>query len=111
MSKVYLVIRRLKTTYFIESSKESTVQSVKKQIEHITGVSTLNQRLTITKFNTELLDDNLLEDFNINSVTATPHQPMELALQIRSDTYGDFEPVQVTPYMTPQSIEESLPKE
>merc|ERR1712187_19925 len=100
---VFLMIRRLKLTIFLDAMEVTTVYEVKKMVEGITGHGTKNQRL----YNVDdsvLEDDKTLRDCGLTISTAMAHVPAELGLAVRDEETGKWEELVKTPYTLPPEL-------
>merc|ERR1712187_689129 len=100
---VFLMIRRLKLTIFLDAMEVTTVYEVKKMVEGITGHETKNQRL----YNVDesvLEDDKTLRDCGLTISTAMAHVPAELGLAVRDEETGKWEELVKTPYTLPPEL-------
>ena len=94
------MIRRKKTTLFLDAKENTTVGEIKKIIHGITKVEPENQRL---HFKEDILEDNkLLSDYNLTVSTAKAQSPATIGL-----AYGD-EDLEITPFSTPPDLPEVM---
>ncbi|KAH6944744.1 hypothetical protein HPB50_004770 [Hyalomma asiaticum] len=96
---VFLMVRRKKTTIFMDAKETTSVRELKKMIAGITKVAPENQ--VLYKGDQCLEDEKVLADFGIHSSTAKPPSPAVLVLAFRDPLTGKFEPLEVTPYSRP----------
>ncbi|KAH6940092.1 hypothetical protein HPB50_024712 [Hyalomma asiaticum] len=96
---VFLIVRRKKTTIFLDAKETTSVHELKKMIAGITKVAPENQ--VLYKDDQCLDDEKVLADCGIKSSTAKPGTPAVLVLAFRDPLTGKFEPLEVTPYSTP----------
>ena len=97
--EVFTMIRRQKSTLFIDAKENSTVLELKKMIEGIIKVPPNHMRLIIDSTKQSMDDDNqTLADCGLTSVAAKAYSPALLYLCYRKSTGGnenDWEPVDV----------------
>ncbi|RWS14180.1 RNA polymerase II transcription elongation factor-like protein [Dinothrombium tinctorium] len=99
---VFLMVRRKKTTIFLDAKETTLVIELKKMIAGILKVSTEDQRLY---YNKELMDDShYLSDYNLNASTAKAQCPAEVHLTLRDVKTGKFEAIEITPLSTPPEL-------
>jgi len=98
---VFLMVRRKKTTIFLDAKETTTVLDLKKMIEGITKQSPADQML----FNQEDLvmeEEKSLSDYGLTSASAKAQQPAEVGLAYRCD--DGWEEQEKTPYSNPPEL-------
>lgn len=82
------MIKRKKTTIFLDCKENSTVNEIKKMIEGILKVQPENQLLYKDK--TVMEDGKTVAEYNLNSLTSRAQTPSLLGLCLRDlgDCYG-----------------------
>ncbi|XP_015782735.1 elongin-B-like [Tetranychus urticae] len=102
---VFLMVRRRKTTIFLDCKENTTVLEIKKMIAGITKVDVEDQRLY---YNDEILEDNrCLSEYYINDATAKAQSPATIGLAFREFNSSDsnkFEKHEITPLSTPPEL-------
>ncbi|XP_018341469.1 PREDICTED: transcription elongation factor B polypeptide 2-like [Trachymyrmex septentrionalis] len=103
-NKVYLVIRRKKTTLYLDVPESTQVIKLKEMILPIFKVQPQDQRLLIMFLNNdhldeykELSDSTQLFQCGLTSLTAVVTNPAIIGLAVRQED-GSFENLEVTPY-------------
>eukprot|EP00092_Neocalanus_flemingeri_P040038 GFUD01043608.1.p1 GENE.GFUD01043608.1~~GFUD01043608.1.p1 ORF type:complete len:120 (+),score=42.29 GFUD01043608.1:57-416(+) len=99
---VFLMVRRKKSTIFLDAKETTTVLDLKKMIEGITKKSPGDQQL-FNKEDTVMDDDKSLNDYGLTSAVAKAQQPAEVGLAFRGDE-GGWEEMEKTPYSTPPEL-------
>jgi len=101
---VFLMVRRKKTTIFLDAKETTTVMELKKMIEGITKKSPADQQL-YNKEDAVMEDDKSLSDYGLSSTVAKAQQPAEVGLAIRGeDGTSGWEELEKTPYSTPPEL-------
>ena len=96
------MIRRKKTTMFIDAKENTTVAELKRMIEGITKTPPNQQRL----FNRDAVvmdDDKTLSDCGLTSTLAKAQSPAEIALACMAE-HGVWEDAEKTPYSNPPEL-------
>jgi len=96
-----MMIRRHKTTIFLEAKETTPVSEIKKMIEGILKKPPTEQKL-YNKEDLPMDDDKCLSDYGITSVEASVQNPIEVGLALMID--GVFEVLEKTPYSTPPEL-------
>jgi len=97
---VFLMIRRNKTTIFLDAKENNTVYELKKMIEGILKFKPEDQQLFKDE---EMIDDNKsLSDVGFTSQTARAQSPAEIGLAIKVD--GSFEELKKQEYSSPPEL-------
>jgi transcription elongation factor B subunit 2 len=81
---VFLMVRRKKTTIFLDAKETTTVMELKKMIEGITKKSPADQQL-YNKEDAVMEDDKSLSDYGLTSTVAKAQQPAEVGLAFRGE--------------------------
>jgi len=101
---VFLMVRRKKTTIFLDAKETTTVLELKKMIEGITKKAPHDQQL-YNKDDTVMEDDKSLSDYGLTSAVAKAQQPAEVGLAFRGGDGGSgWEELEKTPYSTPPEL-------
>ncbi|XP_013422017.1 elongin-B [Lingula anatina] len=96
---VFLMIRRKKTTIFIDAKESTTVGELKKVVEGILKTPPEDQKLFKDD---EPLDDNkALGDCGFTSSTARAQAPATIGLAFKEE---DGDTVEITPLSTPPEL-------
>jgi len=100
---VFLMVRRKKTTIFLDAKENTTVGDLKKMIEGITKKPPSEQQL-FNKEDTVMEDDKNLSDYGLTSTVAKAQAPAEVGLSFKQDGTGDWEDLEKTPYSSPPEL-------
>lgn len=103
---VYLMIRRKKSTIFIDAKETTTVLEVKKIIEGILKIAPQDQQL-FNKENIIMEDDRMIQDYGLCSTTTSAQNPGKLGMAVRT-TVDKFEDLELTPYSAPPDLAELM---
>lgn len=96
------MIRRKKTTIFLDSKETTSVLELKKMVEGITKIAPDYQRLYTDD---QVMDNNkTLGDYNLNSSTAKAQAPATVGLAYRDPDSGKFEPLEITVLSNPPEL-------
>jgi len=120
--EVFLMVRRRKTSMFLDAKTDTPVLEVKKMIEGIMNVAVVDQQLyylagasamdnALDPTQYTLLEDNkLLGDYGINTQTARPQLPATIALSTRDSAAGihEFEAIGIDPLSIPPELPEVM---
>ncbi|CAN8004035.1 hypothetical protein HPB47_026285 [Ixodes persulcatus] len=99
---VFLMVRRKKTTVFLDAKETTSVRELKKMIAGITKVAPENQMLYKDE---QCMDDNkMLTEYGLNSSTAKAQAPATVGLAFRDPDSGKFENLDVTPLSSPPEL-------
>lgn len=98
---VFLMIRRKKTTIFLDAKENTRVSDLKKMIEGITKKPPSEQML-YNKEDVAMQDDKTLADYGLSSTVAKAQSPAEVGLAFMVD--GSFEELEKTPYSAPPEL-------
>eukprot|EP00088_Acartia_fossae_P032479 TRINITY_DN33249_c0_g1_i1.p1 TRINITY_DN33249_c0_g1~~TRINITY_DN33249_c0_g1_i1.p1 ORF type:complete len:118 (+),score=43.21 TRINITY_DN33249_c0_g1_i1:27-380(+) len=99
---VFLMVRRKKTTIFLDAKETTTVIDLKRMIEGITKQAPSLQQL-YNKDDVVMEDEKLLFDYGLSSVVAKAQQPAEVGLAFRNED-GSWEELEKTPYSNPPEL-------
>jgi len=98
---VFLMIRRKKTTIFLDAKENTKVSDLKRMIEGITKKPPAEQRL-YNKEDVLMEDEKTLTDYGLSSSLAKAQSPAEVGLSFMND--GTFEELEKTPYSSPPEL-------
>jgi len=98
---VFLMIRRKKTTIFLDAKENTKVSDLKRMIEGITKKPPPEQRL-YNKDDVLMEDEKTLADYGLSSSLAKAQSPAEVGLSFMND--GTFEELEKTPYSSPPEL-------
>lgn len=99
---VFLMVRRKKTTIFLDAKETTTVLDLKRMIEGITKKSPTDQQI-YNKDDIVMEDDKSLCDYGLTSSAAKAQQPAEVGLAFRGDE-GGWEDLEKTAYSIPPEL-------
>jgi len=99
---VFLMVRRKKTTIFLDAKESTTVLELKKMIEGITKKAPSEQQL-YNKEDTVMDEDKSLSDYGLTAAIAKAQQPAEVGLAFKGDE-GGWEELEKTPYSVPPEL-------
>jgi len=99
---VFLMVRRKKTTIFLDAKETTTVSDLKKMIEGITKKAPADQQL-FNKDDVVMEDDKSLLEYGLTSAGAKAQQPAEVGLAFRNED-GSWEEQEKTPYSNPPEL-------
>jgi len=99
---VFLMVRRKKTTIFLDAKESSTVLDLKKMIEGITKKAPADQQL-YNKEDTVMDDDKSLADYGLTAAVAKAQQPAEVGLAFKSEE-GGWEELEKSAYSIPPEL-------
>lgn len=99
------MIRRRKTTIFLDTKEDATVADVKKMLSGIIKRAPEDQRLC---YNKQILEDKqeLRTYFQ-----AKAHNPASIGLMLKDEQTGKFEQYEVTPYSDPPELPSAMEKD
>jgi len=100
---VFLMVRRKKTTMFLDAKDTTTVLELKKMIEGITKRAPADQRL-YNKDDEIMEDDSQLQECGITNAVAKAQLPAEVGLAFRSEFDGAWEDLEKVPYSNPPEL-------
>jgi len=95
------MIRRKKSTFFLDAKENTTVQELKRMIEGITKKPPGEQRL-FNKEDAIMEEDKTLADYGLTSSLAKAQSPAEVGLAFSDG--GVFEELEKTPYSSPPEL-------
>jgi len=99
---VFLMVRRKKTTIFLDAKESTTVLELKKMIEGITKKSPSEQQL-YNKDEAVMDEEKSLSDYGLTAALAKAQQPAEVGLAFKGDE-GGWEELEKTPYSIPPEL-------
>jgi len=99
---VFLMVRRKKTTIFLDAKESTTVLELKKMIEGITKKSPSEQQL-YNKEDAVMDEEKSLSDYGLTAALAKAQQPAEVGLAFKGDE-GGWEELEKTPYSIPPEL-------
>jgi len=103
---VFLMVRRKKTTIFIDAKEDTTVLNLKRMVSGITKVLPEDQKL-FTNNKEEMKDEKHLSDYGLNATYAKPQNPATVSLVFRDDS-GNWEDVDIAPLSQPPELPEVM---
>lgn len=96
------MVRRKKTTIFLDAKENTTVQELKKMVEGITKVPPENQELYKDD---QIMDPSkTLGDYGLNSSTAKAQAPAQVGLAYKDSETDKFELLEITPLSSPPEL-------
>ncbi|XP_054719752.1 elongin-B-like [Uloborus diversus] len=99
---VFIMVRRKKTTIFLDAKENTTVHELKKMVEGITKVPPENQLL--------YKDDQVMEghktlgEYGLNCSTAKAQAPAQVGLAYKDSETQRFELLEITPLSNPPEL-------
>ncbi|GFW18288.1 elongin-B [Trichonephila clavipes] len=99
---VFLMVRRKKTTIFLDAKETTTVYDLKKMVEGITKVPPENQELY--KDDEAMDPQKILGDYGLNCSTAKAQAPAQVGLAYRDSETRGFESLEITPLSNPPEL-------
>jgi len=96
------MVRRKKTTIFLDAKESTTVLELKKMIEGITKKSPSEQQL-YNKDEAVMDEEKSLSDYGLTAALAKAQQPAEVGLAFKGDE-GGWEELEKTPYSIPPEL-------
>jgi len=98
---VYVMVRRKKTTIFLDAKESTTVGELKRMIEGITKKPPTEQRL-FNREDTVMEDEKTLIECGLTASVAKAQNPAEIGLAYMEDS--GFEELEKTPYSSPPEL-------
>jgi len=95
------MVRRKKTTIFLDAKESTTVLELKKMIEGITKKSP--SELQLYKDDAVMDEEKSLADYGLTAALAKAQQPAEVGLAFKGDE-GGWEELEKTPYSIPPEL-------
>jgi len=92
---VFLMVRRKKTTIFIDAKEDTTVLELKRMIAGILKVLPEDQKLF--RDSIQLDESKKMSDYGLNAGTAKPQLPATIALVFKDETGVDIAPLSQPP--------------
>merc|ERR1712117_693273 len=99
---VFLMIRRQKTTIFMDAKESTMVLELKKMLQGITKRNADDMKLF--KDDVPLEDNKSLGDNGFTSSTARAQAPATVGLAFRPDPESDFEALEIAALSTPPEL-------
>lgn len=99
------MIRRQKTTIFLDTKENATVADVKKMLSGIIKRPPEDQKLAYEK---QILDDR--EELR-HYFQARAQCPAVIGLMLRNEETGEFEQLHITPYSDPPELPSAMEKD
>lgn len=96
------MVRRKKTTIFLDAKEYTTVNELKKMVEGITKVPPEDQILY--KDDQVMQPDRVLGDYVLNCSTAKAQAPAQVGLAYKNADTGRFEVLEITPLSSPPEL-------
>jgi len=103
---VFLMVRRKKTTVFIDAKEDTSVLELKRMVSGITKVLPEDQKLYATN-REEMRDDKHLSDYGLTAANAKPQNPATVSLAFR-DGSGNWEEIDIAPLSQPPELPEVM---
>jgi len=104
-----LMVRRKKTSYFIDAKESTTVLELKKILRGITKQPVGDMRLYKDDVCLQAYDDTkTLADIGFTSSTARAQAPATIGLVFRANADSTFEPLDITPLSIPPDLPEVM---
>jgi len=102
---VFLMVRRKKTTIFIDAKEDTSVLELKRMIAGITKVMPEDQKLHRDR--EEMKDEKHIGDYGLNAGTAKPQLPATIGLVFK-DENGSWESLDIAPLSQPPELPEVM---
>lgn len=99
------MIRRNKTTIFLDTKENATVADVKKMLAGIVKRPPEDQKLAYER---QILDDR--EELR-HYFQARAQNPAMIGLMLRDEETGEFEQLHITPYSEPPELPSAMEKD
>lgn len=99
------MVRRQKTTIFLDTKENATVADVKKMLAGIVKRPPEDQRLA---YDRQILEDR--EELR-NYFQAKAHNPAMIGLMLKDEKTGEFEQMNITPYSEPPELPTAMEKD
>lgn len=103
--EIFLMIRRQKTTIFLDTKENATVADVKKMLAGIVKRPPEDQKLAYER---QILDDR--EELR-HYFQARAQNPAMIGLMLRDEETGEFEQLHITPYSDPPELPTAMEKD
>ncbi|RXG70401.1 Transcription elongation factor B polypeptide 2 [Armadillidium vulgare] len=104
---VFLMVRRKKTTVFIDAKETTSVRELKRILQGILKIEPENQRLSNETGSDIFADEKSLADYNLTGAVAHAQNPATVGLCFRVDN-GEFEQLDITPLSSPPELPEVM---
>jgi transcription elongation factor B subunit 2 len=102
---VFLMVRRKKTSVFLDAKESTTVLELKKMVRGITKRAIEDMKLY--KDDQPIDDSRTLGEVGFTSTTARAQTPATVGLSFRQED-GTFEPLDITDLSTPPDLPEVM---
>jgi transcription elongation factor B subunit 2 len=102
---VFLMVRRKKTSVFLDAKESTTVLELKKMVRGITKTAVEDMKLF--KDDQPIEDSRTLGEVGFTSSTARAQTPATVGLAFRQPD-GSFEPLEITDLSTPPDLPEVM---
>lgn len=99
------MVRRKKTTIFLDTKENATVGDIKRMLADIIKRSPEDQKLSYEK---QILDDR--EELR-HYFQGRAQSPATVGLMLRDQTTGEFEHLDITPYSQPPELPQAMEKD
>lgn len=103
--ELFLMVRRNKTTIFLDTKENATVADVKKMLTGIVKVPPEDQKLS---YGRQILDDK--EELR-HYFQARAQNPAMIGLMLRDGETGEFEQLHIEPYSEPPQLPSAMEKD
>lgn len=101
------MVRRQKTTIFLDTKENATVADVKKMLAGIIKRPPEDQKLSYER---QILDDRE-ELRRYFQSPARAQNPAMIGLMLRNEKSGEFEQLEITPYSEPPELPSAMEKD
>jgi len=102
---VFLMVRRKKTTIFIDAKEDTSILELKRMISGITKVLPEDQK--VFRDTNELKDEKHISDYGLNAGTAKPQLPATIGLVFKNEN-GEWEDLEIAPLSQPPELPEVM---
>lgn len=102
---VFLMVRRKKTTMFIDAKEDTSILDLKRMVAGIIKVMPEDQKLF--KDREELKDEKNIGDYGLNPGTAKPQLPATIGLVVKNEN-GVWEELEISPLSQPPELPEVM---
>jgi transcription elongation factor B subunit 2 len=108
--EIFLMVRRHKTTIFLDTKENATVADVKKMLAGIIKRPPEDQRLCYEK---RILDEReeLRHCFQHGNGVGRAQNPATFGLMLRDPATGEFEQLHITEYSQPPELPSAMEKD
>lgn len=105
--EIFIMVRRHKTTIFLDTKENATVADVKKMLAGIIKRAPEDQKLAYEK---QILDDRE-ELRHYFATVARAQNPATIGLMLRDPETGEFEQLHIAPYSEPPELPSAMEKD